>query len=457
VRAGERQVAPTREGIRRDHTSRYEWVVRRLGDQARTIIDVACGVGYGAQLLAQAGHTVTGIDCDAGAVAYARQYYCHQRATFEVARAEDIAERPGRFDVAVFFEAIEHIADPVPTLRALRERCGTLFASVPNEEVLPWDGHLYHFRHYTPDQFTELLRDAGWTVESYLGQAGPDSEVEEGAHGRTVIAVCSPAPIYERVMTETTAAKPALPKSVPDTVAILGLGPSVDQYLDFAKRLGARARVADEVWGINALGDVLRCDRVFHMDDVRVQQARADAAPESNIAAMLGWLKTYDGPVYTSVAHPDYPSMQAYPLEAVINSCNGMVYFNSTAAYAVAYAIHIGVKRIVLFGIDFTYPDSHQAEKGRACVEFWLGFARARGIKVAAARASSLLDACAAAEDRVYGYDCVHVRVNETGGRTTVAFVERDVLPSAAEIEHRYDHSRHPNLLVEAVEEEVAA
>jgi hypothetical protein len=50
-------------------------------------------------------------------------------------------------------------------------------------------------------------------------------------------------------------------------------------------------------------------------------------------------------------------------------------YFNSTAAYAVAYAIHMGVKKISVFGMDFTYPNAHDAEKGRACVEFWLGIA----------------------------------------------------------------------------------
>jgi hypothetical protein len=48
----------------------------------------------------------------------------------------------------------------------------------------------------------------------------------------------------------------------------------------------------------------------------------------------------------------------------VINSC-GIAYFNNTAAYAVAYAVHIGVKKITLFGCDYTYPNAHDAEKGR--------------------------------------------------------------------------------------------
>ena len=83
-------------------------------------------------------------------------------------------------------------------------------------------------------------------------------------------------------------------------VTILGLGPSLSQYADVCKRLGGRRAFSDEVWGINALGDIFMCDRIFHMDDVRVQEQRAKAAPQSNIARMVEWLKTTTTPVVTS-------------------------------------------------------------------------------------------------------------------------------------------------------------
>ncbi|MBW8815587.1 MAG: hypothetical protein JF588_19370, partial [Caulobacterales bacterium] len=62
------------------------------------------------------------------------------------------------------------------------------------------------------------------------------------------------------------AATPLPPKK---HICILGLGPSLQQYIDITRRLGGRRRLADETWAINALGDVVACDRVFHMDDVR--------------------------------------------------------------------------------------------------------------------------------------------------------------------------------------------
>jgi hypothetical protein len=78
-------------------------------------------------------------------------------------------------------------------------------------------------------------------------------------------------------------------------IAILGLGPSVRQYLELTKRAGGRSAFCTETWGINALGDVFACDRIFHMDDVRIQEIRAAAKPDSNIARMLDLSDCYSG------------------------------------------------------------------------------------------------------------------------------------------------------------------
>jgi len=235
----------------------------------------------------------------------------------------------------------------------------------------------------------------------------------------------------------------------PKHVSIVGLGPSSAAYVDLVKRLGGRHQYCDETWVINAFGDVLAADRVFHMDDVRIQQIRADAEPDSNIAAMLKWLKTHPGPIVTSRAHPDYPGLVEFPLEDVLNEFP-QGYFNSTAAYAVAYALFIGVEKISMFGCDFTYPNAHDAEKGRACVEYWLGMAAARGIQLVAPKTSTILDAINTQAERFYGYDCVDLSIKREAGRIVVGFTEKAEYPTAEEVEWNYDHSRHSNVLVEA-------
>lgn len=244
---------------------------------------------------------------------------------------------------------------------------------------------------------------------------------------------------------------PGLP--VPERVAILGLGPSVTDFLELSKRLGGRHEIADEVWAINALGDVFACDRIFHMDDVRVQEIRAEAKPESNIANMLKWIRKHPGPIYTSVVREGYPGLVAFPLEEVLNAKHdgngGAPYFNSTAAYAIAYAVHLGVKELWLFGLDYTRANSHEAEKGRACCEFWLGIAAARGIEIRLPGSTPLMDACEPHAARLYGYDCVDVWFKDQADGSVKLSFEEKAPPTAAEIEARYDHSRHPNSLVE--------
>lgn len=234
-------------------------------------------------------------------------------------------------------------------------------------------------------------------------------------------------------------------------IAILGLGPSVRQYLELTKRAGGRSAFCTETWGINALGDVFACDRIFHMDDVRIQEIRAAAKPESNIARMLDWLKTTKTPVTTSRAHPDYPALEEFPLAEVVTQFP-MAYFNSTAAYAVAYALHIGAKKISCWGFDYTYPDVHDAEKGRACVEFWLGMAAERGVEIMLPRTTSLLDAIYPQRDRFYGYDTLDLEFKRGENGVSIGRTERAQLPTAEEIEAAYCHKSFGDTQRELVE-----
>lgn len=457
LQSGERQVATRREDVRRDHLARYEWAAREL-PKGSYVIDLGCGIGYGAQILAEAGHRVFAVDIDAETIAFAKEHFAHPAIEYVCAPAEAIYLPEA--DAAVCFEMIEHVSDPKPMLRRVCEAAPRLFASVPNEEVFPWRNYAFHFRHYTLDEFKDLLTATGFWVEWQGGQQGPESPVEPDTRGRTLVVAArraEPNAMTEagynrlRAMSEA-AARPAPPpeRKAPERVAILGLGPSLEAYVDVVKRLGARDQLVDEVWGINAVGDVIQCDRVFHMDDVRVQEARAAARPDSNIAAMLRWLRTHPGPIYTSIPHPQYPGTVAFPLEEVINDLGGVAYFNSTAAYAVAYAVHIGVKSLYLFGCDFTYPNAHQAEKGRACVEYYLGIGKARGMTIGLPSGTSLMDGCATSDERVYGYDGVEIAFEDRpdGGRRVV--MTPKPLPSAEEIEARYDHSKHPSPLMRA-------
>lgn len=438
---GERQIATKIEDIRRDHVARYEWAAKNFLPGSK-VIDLACGIGYGSHIMASAGHKVLAVDKDIEALQFGHEHWQHENVVFGQADAEGLSNKIGEFDYGVCFETIEHLKDPAPLLKSLRLSCDFLLASVPNEDVLPWswvkDGKTYttkfHYRHYTKAEFEKLLSDCGWAVQEWHGQEFHDSEVERDIEGRTLIAVC----VQKRI--------------VPDHVVILGLGPSVDEYTNIVKRAGHRKAFADETWTINMLGNVFDCDLCFHMDDVRIQEIRANARPDSNIANMLAWLKESKVPVMTSRSHEDYPALIDFPIEEVMQELR-YDYFNSTAAYAVAYAIYLGVKKITLFGCDYTYPGAHDAEKGRACVEFWLGMAAQRGIKISVPKKSTLMDAIYQQKDRLYGYDTLSLTINLVDDKIKIEFAEVENLPTAEEIEARYDHSAHPNKIVEEGDE----
>lgn len=209
-------------------------------------------------------------------------------------------------------------------------------------------------------------------------------------------------------------------QAAPEHVAIVGLGPSAQAYIDLVERFGSRHACFDETWVVNTYGSVLAHDRCFLMDDVaNLEREAVDESlkPEVRLKLtnLLAWLRTHPGPVYTSIKRDGYPGLIAYPLEEVIASV-GTAYFNNTVAYATVHAIHLGVKRISLFGCDYSYGKDQHEGTGRACVEFWMGVAAARGIHISVAQTSTLMDACRP-ERKFYGYESVEIAItpNEEG------------------------------------------
>jgi len=227
--------------------------------------------------------------------------------------------------------------------------------------------------------------------------------------------------------------------SVPKRVALVGLGPTRAHYINEVDAVGNRYDKFDETWTMNSFCNVIESDRLWHMDNIAVQELRAQK--NEKVCGMLKAMKNYKGPIYTSVHHDGYHNLIQFPLFEVIQKF-GSAYFNSTPAYAIAYAMYIGVKELWLFGLDYTWPDVHKAEQGRACCEFWLGKATMLGMKIQICRHSTLMDSRYFKEDDIplYGYDGYRLAMEESSpGKIALRFFEKP-LPTAEEIEKRYDH-----------------
>jgi len=142
---------------RRDfHKDRYELAVRVLKERigaGASLLDGACGTGYGSDILKRAGPArIVGVDIAADAVAYARQHYGSEACTFQVQDVSELAGFPdGSFDAVVSFETIEHIDRPLRFLeraQAVLKPGGLLILSTPNKWGLTVD-HKFDYDYAT--------------------------------------------------------------------------------------------------------------------------------------------------------------------------------------------------------------------------------------------------------------------------------------------------------------------
>jgi hypothetical protein len=225
-------------------------------------------------------------------------------------------------------------------------------------------------------------------------------------------------------------------------LAIVGLGPSSHKYIDDVDRAGDRKALFDETWTFNSFVSVIASDRLFHMDDVKIQELRAKAG-NVRVKNMLEAMKRYEGPIYTSSPEPEYPSMVPYPLPAVVARYNSL-YFSTTPPYAAAYAGLEEWKEICLYGLDYTWPGVAGAEGGRGCMEYWVGRLQGQGIKVRVHETSSLLDARLSTKDdiKLYGFDRYRISLEVRGPDKLALLMEPKPLPTAEEIEERYCHKK---------------
>jgi 2-polyprenyl-3-methyl-5-hydroxy-6-metoxy-1,4-benzoquinol methylase len=148
------------------HSRRYEIATRYV--KGKRVLDIACGTGYGSQMLCRAGASaVVGVDISPTTVQYAKKHYQEPNVQFVRADAEQF-EWPDLFDVIVSFETIEHVPHPdklLARLRSLLAVGGDLLLSVPLGETRHLDP--YHLHAFSQEDVFALLKTAGFVVDQY--------------------------------------------------------------------------------------------------------------------------------------------------------------------------------------------------------------------------------------------------------------------------------------------------
>ena len=160
----------------RRHLVVYEWIAARVG--GLSVIDMACGEGYGADVLARSAATVVGVDANPDAHEHARLRYRRPNLRFERDLVDTFSEPA---DAVVFLQTVEHLTDPGATLAHFRTLAvggsaggggGTVYVSTPNVLTLApkgaqRSGNPWHVHEYRAQEFERLCRSCFADVRLY--------------------------------------------------------------------------------------------------------------------------------------------------------------------------------------------------------------------------------------------------------------------------------------------------
>jgi SAM-dependent methyltransferase len=139
------------------HLAVYEWIAERCA--GLRVVDLACGEGYGSNLLAVRAAEAIGVDANPEAYEHARARYRRPNLSF---RRELVEQFDQPVDVVVFLQTIEHIAEPDRPLARIAEVAPVAYISTPNRLTLAPPGaeksdNPWHLREYDPADYRELL------------------------------------------------------------------------------------------------------------------------------------------------------------------------------------------------------------------------------------------------------------------------------------------------------------
>lgn len=155
----------------RRHLVVYKWIAERV--EGLRVVDMACGEGYGSDVLARTAESVVGVDANPEAHEHARLRYQRPNLRFERDLVETFSEP---CDAVVFLQTIEHVQDPGAILehfKAMLAPGGTAYVSTPNLLTLAPPGaeksdNPWHVKEYRAEEF-QALCEAHFSRVEMLG------------------------------------------------------------------------------------------------------------------------------------------------------------------------------------------------------------------------------------------------------------------------------------------------
>jgi len=151
-----------------EHLNRYLFACQF--SKNKTVLDCACGTGYGSFLLSQYGKAtnVTGVDISKETIKYANHHYSLPNIKYLIDNVESLNYlKPNSFDQIISFETIEHINNPsiaVENFKKVLAKNGLLIISTPN--IDNYSNHnQFHLHELNYQSFQKILKNNFKNVE----------------------------------------------------------------------------------------------------------------------------------------------------------------------------------------------------------------------------------------------------------------------------------------------------
>jgi O-antigen biosynthesis protein len=169
---GERMIPEFNRGqdIYLEHMTRYVFASQFVKN--KTILDIACGSGYGSDYLLKAGaKKVIGVDISEETIDFCKQKYSDNVIEFLIGDVQKIPTENNSIDVIVSFETIEHV-DEVAQVNFIKEvkrvlkPGGILIISTPNSLVYP-KGNPFHVKELDIKEFERTLEKTFKNVDLF--------------------------------------------------------------------------------------------------------------------------------------------------------------------------------------------------------------------------------------------------------------------------------------------------
>ncbi|HEX9231710.1 MAG TPA: methyltransferase domain-containing protein [Jatrophihabitantaceae bacterium] len=185
----------------RRHEAAYEALLPHLRGQL--VLEIGCGEGYGAALMATVARRVIGLDYDERTIEHAAATY--PQAAFLRANLAALPVRESAFDAVASLQVIEHVWDHEHFLgecaRTLRPG-GMLIVTTPNRLTLSpgpdVPANPFHAHEFVADELVGLVERCGVEVVDVLGlHAGGWLRALDAAHGGSFAGAQLAAPPQE--------------------------------------------------------------------------------------------------------------------------------------------------------------------------------------------------------------------------------------------------------------------